>query len=94
MEHSELHPDVVEFIASLLRLEAILAEYGHDFWGQRVRKVRRRAQNSDASCVDLFLRMYGGMGSFNDFYLKAPNSVNDMFHEERSGAYALAKALR
>jgi hypothetical protein len=93
-EMTTLHPDLRDFIASLMEIEQLLAEDGMQFWQAKIYKIRRIAENSDGACVPLFLRLYGGMGSFNDIVLRGPASRNDAFDKERRRAYKLARNLR
>ena len=94
MKHLDMHPDLLEFISSLSRLQKILSQYEEGFWLIKINRIKQIAESSDGYCVGLFLGLYGGMGSFNDLVLDAPSSVNDLLHKERSLAYELAKALR
>jgi hypothetical protein len=75
-------------------LEDILRPHGQERWMAKVRRVRDLAERSDGHCIDLFLKFYGGMGSFNDLVLNAPPSANDALDEERRKAYQLAQKLR
>jgi hypothetical protein len=56
--------------------------------------VRRIAENSDGVCIDIFLGFFGGMRSFNDLALNAPNSANTEFASARRRAYERAQALK
>lgn len=94
MCHTELRPDLIKFVASLKRLEGFLCENGPEFWAQKITKVRQVAEKSDGYCIELFLGMFGGMGSFNDLALNASPSINDEFYAERSWAFDLTQALK
>ncbi|SMX31417.1 DUF6966 domain-containing protein [Actibacterium lipolyticum] len=94
MKPPNLHPDLVDFMESLTHLEKLLAQHEKGHWLKKVRRVRQIAENSDGYCVQLFLGLYGGMGSFNDLVLDAPASANDLLHRERRRAYELAQVLR
>jgi len=94
MKQPNMHPELLDFISSLSRLEEILAQHERAGWFDKISRVRQIAVNSDGYCVELFLGLYGGMGSFNDLVLNAPISANDEFNRERSRAYKLARALR
>ena len=94
MNPKSLHPDVQEFVCSLQKLESILRSYERGFWLAKLIRVRHIAENSDDYSVQLFLGLFGGMGSFNDLVLKAPASVNNELATERTRAYKLAEALR
>ena len=94
MNQIPLHPDVLEFVSSLERLHDILSSYGYGIWAEKIARVQKIAESSDGYCIDLFLELYGGMGSFNDLVLNAPSAVNEIFDTERRHAYALAAALK
>ncbi|MEL7428865.1 MAG: hypothetical protein AAFN43_02585 [Pseudomonadota bacterium] len=94
MDQNELHPDVREFICSLVRLEDILSKHEESFWAEKITRIREVADKSDGNCVELFLGIYGGMGSFNDLVLNAPPSVNELLDLERKHAYSLAQTLK
>lgn len=93
MASHKLHPDILEFISSLLRMEKILLEYEEDFWAEHIKRVRRIAENSDGACIERFLSLFGGMGGFGDLVLQAPKPVNEIFYRERTHSYKLAQAL-
>ena len=88
-----LTSDVLEFIKSLERIEAMLCADNNNGWATRVTRVKKIAEASDAFSIRLFLSFFGGMGSLNDLYLKAPEEMNEAFHSELIRAYELAKAL-
>ncbi|UWQ95188.1 hypothetical protein K3728_16080 [Rhodobacteraceae bacterium M385] len=94
MEEASHHPDLQAFIESLRRLEGILQRHEKGLWSAKITRVRQVAEASDGNCVELFLAMYGGMGSFADLVLKAPAQANDALHAERRRAYHLAVALK
>ncbi|MFV1567576.1 MULTISPECIES: DUF6966 domain-containing protein [Phaeobacter] len=89
-----LHPDVLEFISSLRKLEAILAKHDQEFWAEKLSRVRQVAEKSDGYNVQLFEGLFGGMGSLSDLILDAPASANIELAEERTRAYELAQALK
>ena len=89
-----LHPDLVEFVTSLLVLVALLQEAGEEFWSAKISRTRAIAENSDGHCVRKFLSFYGGMGSFNDLVLNASSATNSFLDSERRYAYELAQKLR
>jgi flagellar motor switch protein FliN/FliY len=94
MDPKPLHPDVLEFVSSLQKLETILLKYEQDFWAGKLSRVRQTAEKSDGYCVKLFEGLFGGMGSFNDLTLEASASANKEFAAERTRAYELAQALK
>ncbi|TNE65330.1 MAG: hypothetical protein EP336_12970 [Rhodobacteraceae bacterium] len=94
MDPKPLHPDVLEFISSLQKLETILLKYEKGFWAKKLSRVRQISEKSDGYCVELFLGFFGGMGSLNDLVLIAPRPVNDEFEAELRRAYKLAQALQ
>jgi flagellar motor switch protein FliN/FliY len=84
----KLHPDVLQFIDTLIGIEMLLAKYENDFWKEKIVRVRKVAEKSDGHCVDLFMGLLGGMGSLNDLVLDGPQSVNDELHKLLSLARA------
>lgn len=94
MDAKSLHPDVQEFVSSLQKLEAILQKYEQGFWAEKLSRVRQTAEKSDGYCVQQFLGLFGGMGSFNDLVLEAPSSANNELATERARAYELAQAFK
>lgn len=94
MEKPAHHPDLLTFIASVKALEDILRRHEGAFWTAKITRVRQLAEASDGYCIELLLRMYGGMGSFNDLVLNAPAQANDALNEERQRAYHLAQSLK
>lgn len=94
MDPKLLHPDALEFVSSLRKLEAILLKCEQGIWAEKLSRVRQTAEKSDGYCVQLFEGLFGGMGSFNDLILEAPASANKDFATERMRAYELAQALK
>ena len=93
MKQPNMHPKLFDFMSSLSRLEEILAQHERAGWFEKIKRVRQVTANSDGYCVELFLGLHGGMGSFNDLVLNAPNSANNELNRERSRAYQLAREL-
>ncbi|MFN4129203.1 MAG: DUF6966 domain-containing protein [Paracoccaceae bacterium] len=91
---SHLHPDVREFVICLNTIEQMLAADNEHFWRRRIQKVIEIARNSDGYSVELFLGMFGGMGSFNDLVLNGSAVANSAFFKERSRASEIALKLR
>jgi flagellar motor switch protein FliN/FliY len=94
MNPKPLHPDVLEFVSSLQKLETILLKYEQEFWAVKLSRVRQIAENSNGYSVQYFESLFGGTGSFNDVVLEAPASANRDFATERTRAYELAQALK
>ena len=86
MTQSKLDPELLSFVSSLSRVEEILAEHERGFWAQKIRRVRQIAEKTDGDCVEMFLGLFGGMGSFNDLVLNAPSQINDELTKERARA--------
>ncbi len=94
MNQRNLHPDIQEFVSSLIQLEEILVEHEQSFWALKITRIRQIAEKSDGYCIEAFLNLFGGMGSFNDLVLDSSPAANDIFRLERSRAYTLAQALK
>jgi flagellar motor switch protein FliN/FliY len=94
MNRKPLHPDVLEFVSSLQKLESTLLKYEQGLWAEKLSRVRQTAEKSDGYCVQLFESLFGGTGSFNDLILEAPACANKEFATERARAYELAQALK
>lgn len=65
-----------EFEATLNRLRAAIREavgllrgHGAAHWADWLERAEAQLARSDAHGLDVLLRMYGGMGSFNDLVL-------------------------
>ena len=79
---------LIEVLDSLVKL---LEQDGEDHWSTMIRNIRLRLLSSDFSGIDELLRMYGGMGSFNDHFL-GQSIVNGKF-QWKSGAKELNEQL-
>lgn len=59
-------------------------------WSAWMRQVKYRIEDSDFSGIELLRSVYGGMGSFNDFYLTKAAEENNHFDKLRTEAYSLS----
>jgi hypothetical protein len=92
-------------IDALERIAALLRGRGERHWLAWIERDIALIHKGDAYGIEHFLSAYGGMGSFNDFYLCPENKdlhisepevgpVNTRFSELRSRAYDLASGLQ
>lgn len=63
-------------------------------WAAKILKIKQLAEKSDGYSIELFLGLFGGMGSLNDLVLNAPSTENDLLDAERRRGYLLATALK
>lgn len=87
-------------------METLLLACDQELWAGKICKVRQIAEKSDGHSIDLFLELFGGMGSLNDIVLTEqsdsnklstitmPPDANSAFALHRTQAYGLAQSLR
>lgn len=99
-------PKTHQLVAVLDQLIELLESEGERHWSCWIRRSRERILACDYSGIELLLRAYGGMGSFNDFSLRAgadtreskvrqtARAIDRRLDELRTTAWDLAEAVR
>lgn len=83
-----------ELIGTLEQLINILDVDGHPHWSKWMRTAKALLVNSDFHGVEKVLSAYGGMGSFNDVYIKVISRKTENFSLLQDKACQLAEELR
>ncbi len=83
-----------ELIEVLSRLTEILNRDKNYHWAQWMNSAKSRLVNSGYSGIEKFLSAYGGMGSFNDVYIKEISRENEKFSELSTKAWNLANEIK
>lgn len=87
-------PKTQELLHILQLIISILESDKETHWLAWMKQVKFRIEASDYSGVEKLLLAYGGMGSFNDFYLRKITKENSNFSELQSKAWELATAIK
>lgn len=88
----QLHPDIINLLNLMRKLEHFLVACGETFWSLHITKAADCVENSDAQGLTKFLSLFGGMGSFNDFVLDQ-EADNEKLKVLRSRAWSHAALL-
>jgi|GEM_PF-2758406 len=94
MSQKPPNPELHEFVCLLSTLQDTLHKHQGSFWANHIQNIQVMAHNSDGACIDRFLRLFGGMGSLNDFILDAPDTTRERFQKQLARAYDLAFTLK
>ena len=87
-------PKTEKLIKVLDQLVEILNIDNDLHWKNWFKQANERLMTSDFSGIEKVLSAYGGMGSFNDFYLGDEASSKKKFNKLRAEAWRLAKDIK
>ncbi|MCG7563120.1 hypothetical protein [Pseudoalteromonas sp. McH1-42] len=87
-------PKTKELVAVLDEMISYLKDDGNENWLIWMQEARKRIIQSDFSGVEKVLGAYGGMGSFNDYYLSRTTRKNERFSSLQSKAWSLATEIK
>jgi hypothetical protein len=92
-----LHPDVQQLATVLSKMEALMREYGNEFWAEHLAACRRPIERSDNYGLERFRSLLGGMGSLNDVVLtregQALTEPNEKLDRLLTEAFELSETL-
>lgn len=83
-------PKTLKLAKTLERLIFLLREDEQYEWAKWMTQAHNWINNSDFSGIEKVLSAYGGMGSFNDTYIRHNLRKNNEFDRLRSRAWELA----
>ncbi|MEZ9426584.1 DUF6966 domain-containing protein [Vibrio lentus] len=87
-------PKTQELLEVLDKLIQMLDADGQIHWSDWMSKARKLILESDFGGVEKVLGAYGGMGSFNDTYLKNITKQNESFSNLQTRAWELAIEIK